>query len=398
MATGQSNQTPDKGRSITNILLAAIAFVLIIGVVVIAMKSGPGAKPVPSAGLSSGTTRTADEQTAMGGEVNTPSKKLDTGRIQETYLVAKTYTSDVAFTLTVPATSKEWAVKTVSTFNWIGEMSIARKIEANNGSEVTLVLSFPKARNLTVVTKLEGVKFELPSIATFAIDSAAVFLSEGVLPSGWLDLSQVAAEQFVNNQMVRGWLSRLSSDRELKSRRYIDELEGVRVRIIYKNGEGIKALTPIDCTLTSEQVDFIYSFGVFSDPYILPKLDSKPGDEWKIDGKDMLTLLDPSLGAKLSGSVVATRGENLKRNTQEIAQISITAGAFKISSVTPKTNTNGSWAPRGILEFSFDQNIVSKATLNGRINVTSNSTDHWLFESKQEAEPVYEILYAGSVR
>ncbi len=376
------------------VLLGAILVAVLVLIVLMAWPHGSMATRIdaPSPSLGDGQTSTREQLEAQGVHPGEPSRAFpDTSRILQTYKPGRKYRTVVRGTVDSRASAKDWGVVTDMNFHYVGEAEVLRTIESNDGTTITQVLEFTKARNMALFCKAEDVRIDVGPAGQMLL--AGLDLVSGT-PGTWSQLQGLSAKPLLEHiPGAQSWADRVLTDESTKVLKYVDTLQGKRVRIQYVNGRGVTEWTPLGCTLSGDEQALIASTAVISDAYILPNLQSKEGDEWTVQGGDFLPVLDPSLQACLTGSLKVRRGSNGGTPERQEARIILDQGSLELQQVTNKKARLGRWAPRGELTFSFADKIVTRATLGGQLHAEERSTDHILFEARFTLQPEYQIDY-----
>ncbi len=314
----------------------------------------------------------------------------DPGRIREMLQVGKTYRIVVKAKLKARVEDKAWGAKKVVSLAYAAEMAVDRTIESNDGRKVIERRHFTAARNVKLLCDLEDFSIELGP--------------PGVLALGALEYIQPGsgAAVAVAKPLVEAVLGREAgrvADREAtKAVASVNGLSGKTVRITYVDGLGVESVEPVDCTLTTDEDDFLKRVAVLSDGYILPDRRSKPGDTWPVDGAQLAGFLDPTLQGIPEGEVVVRRDEDYREADKQYTGLQIEGGTVEVNASDASTRRIGTFTPRGTLKYSITDGFVEEARLNGRINFERVSRDHILFETSFRTRPTLEVSYSCSVR
>ena len=325
-------------------------------------------------------------------------KQVDTGRLQATYIVGKTYVNNLKVAVNSKGSYTDWGVTTDMKFNYGAEFLFSRKIESNDGKLLTAVLFIERATAITVFSKLQSMNIELPGVFQLLLEGGGVAV--GATP-GWTVVSTSVANEALNSDYMKSYADKLLADESAKVRKFIDGLQGKKARVVFENGIGVVEITPIGCSLNSDEQSFIESICLCSDITMMDKLDCKPGDKWEVDGQNFFPLFDPSIKAKVGGTVSIVRKENVEssKNGTE-ALLEMAGGAFKLNDTYVsgdgyKMKKVGTWAPTGKLIFNFEKGIVTEAVLEGDIDLTKESMDHVFFQMRDSVKPQYQVKYSA---
>jgi hypothetical protein len=378
---------------LSGILLAVVVLAVIIGVKGSGGPSPDTTKGHPSKPIESGQTETRDQATAQGLTPSSPSRAADTGRIREAYQPGKTYRTLVKVNLASRASAKDWGITQDMNLLYIAEAETLRTIESNDGQKMTILLEFRRAKNLSVHTQVEGIRFDLGGKETLALAAGDWLGSTIGLPLGWTAVTLETAGNLLNSQPAKEIMSRIATDQSTKLFSFVSALQGKKVRVEYVNGKGVVAIAPIGCSLSGDQTGLIYASALASDVYLLPDLQSKPGDQWRVEGSDMLPVVDPSLHATMSGQITVTRKADEGSSADRRAVIEVERGTLDLHDSDDRSESVGRWTPQGRMEFSFRDKTVTGAELTGQLVVEKRSTDHILFEARHTIQPKYNVTY-----
>ena len=385
------------------LLLAAGAIIVALLAVIITLQfadrdGGGGAGKPPFASIKPGETRTRAEIEEAGVETIAPAK-VDTSRLEATYEVGKTYGAMAKVAVQSRGSHKDWGVSTDMTFNYAGEFQLSRFIEANDGQNMTVVMQVDRAITVSAFTAIDQIKIELGPLTQSALELSGPSLG---LPPGYSEVTKETLEQILNHQWSRSFLTELATDETAKAFAFVDSLQGKKARVVISNGTGVESITSVDCELSAEEQLFFESASFYSDVVLMQDLECKPGDTWRVDGRDLMPLLDPSMNANVEGTLTLRRREDLAGIGAEKpkALLSIENGVLNLKERYSERGGNttrqmGSWAPVGDLIFDFGQNLVTEARLSGSVELVEESTDHILFEMRNTISPTYEVQYSA---
>jgi len=377
------------------LLQVGAAIVLVIGTVVVTITCSKTNKRKHLPDLKDGQTIT--KRTIEDAKISTSqTKEVDSGRLQATYTVGKTYVNLLKTTLTSKGSHKDWGIRRDETFNYGGEYQFSRHIVANDGRKMTIDLQVDRVCTLQVFTKVEGIHIMLGGAFQTVLELGSMQLG---VPPGSVEVAKETLNQILNTAPAKEYCSNVISDNDAKVFAGIEGLQGKKARIVFENGHGVISITPIGCSLSEDEQVYLADLSLISDVTMMEKIDCKPGDTWKVDAQDCFPILDPSLKATTSGSVTIRRGEDLGQADNKEALLQIVGGVFQLNDIyrgeRNKVGRAGSWAPKGDLVFNFGQGIVTEATLSGAVDLVEQSLDHVIFQMKHVRRPEYEITYAG---
>lgn len=328
--------------------------------------------------------------------VTTEPKRVDTGRLQATYQVGKTYINTVKASLASKGSYKDWGIETTMTFNYAGEFQISRFIGANDGNQMMVDVQVDRARNLSVFTKIDGVSIKLGGVFQNVLEIGGVWAG---LPPGSIEVGKQELNQLLNQEVILNYCSGIASDKQAKIFAHVESIQGKKAHIIFENGKGVISITPIGCSLSEDEQLFLEGLSLCSDITTMEKLDCKPGDTWQVAGKDFMSFIEPSMKSKVDGSVTVVRKEDLKIGESPEARLTIGGGILQFNdryrTEDNQIQSHGSWAPKGELIFNFGDKIVTEAQMEGSLEIVEQSVDHILFEMKNVTRPEFHIQYSA---
>jgi hypothetical protein len=266
------------------------------------------------------------------------------------------------------------------------ETLMHRQIEKNDGKRIVEVRTFVDCKAVKVTSTVE--------ISFRNLAPGLMFLSNLFLGDNTLVGTAVA----LGLDAVRGWIThgiqRELDARNTKVRGAIDGLTGKKVRIVFEDGKGVVELTPIDCSLTKEQQDFLLAAAVVTDAYWLPDVESRPGQTWSVPGEALSDLVPPSWKAVPEGSLTIRRERDFERDGKQYALLRLERGSVTVNATDARRSRLGSLTPEGSLEYNITDGHVSKAELTAKGSIQEVSRDHLLFESRFEAAPKVRMTYS----
>ena len=211
----------------------------------------------------------------------------------------KTYRTVIKVGVQSRVEDADWGVKVVVNITYMGEHEILRKVESNDGHRIVELRQFVASRNVKVLSTVEQAKLDLGTTSALML-FALEYLAPGTLET-------VAVVKPVIDQLFKEGAQVVLNDQNSKVRAAADSLTGKQVRIVYVDGTGVESLTPVGCTLTEDERDFIFDTAVLSDCYIMPEIDKKPGESWTVAGSQFVFLFDPSWRGRPVGDIVLKR-------------------------------------------------------------------------------------------
>ena len=324
------SQNPRRGGTSPVLLLLLAGILVALLVLIYVVLSKPSSPPVSP-------THVADGSPEPASPSGRPKPIGDPDRIREMLQVGKTYRVVVKATLKARVEDKRWATPQVVNLAYVAEMAVDRTIESNDGRRLVERRHFVTVRNAKILCDVES----------FSIDLGP----PGVLALGALEYIQLGAGATVAvaKPLVEAILGpqaqRIADSEATKAAASVIGLSGKTVRISYVDGRGVESVDPIDCTLTTEEDDFLRRTAVLSDAYILPDRKSKPGDTWTVDGRELACFLDPTLKGIEEGEVKVRRDEDEGTNEKRYANLRIDDGIILINSSDASTRRMGSFSP-----------------------------------------------------
>ena len=389
-----TDQSPPRKFTLVHLFLGAI--VVLLGVIAFRRQTPP--PPPPGGSTPPAIAGQSNPQKALPEE--SKPTKVDTSRLIQTYTAGKSYRSIVQVSLTSRGTSKDWGIAANNSFAYVGEMMVDRTIESNDGTKMVLTQEFPAAKTMTAVTQVEGIRIELPPAGTLILEGlgqASAMVGLPPLPPGWSVVGVNSANAVLENSLAKKLITTATRDNNAKIFRFVDSIEGKRMKVEFINGQGMTNVIPLGGSLTGDEVDLVRLMNYSCDATILPQ-DSKPGDTWTLRGADLMTLLDTSMKGVPIGVVTAQRLADKIVGDRTVARIEIIKGVLDLVSTTHKDVTNATWAPRGTLDFDFKDHIITSAELDGELIIQKRSSDHLIFEASWSQKPKYKVVYHSEVR
>lgn len=299
--------------------------------------------------------------------------------------------------------NKDWGFKGAGTFIYQSELDSIREVTDVQGQgavEVTMDLHVRRARDLQLAFDLGDVALDLPPI----VGNRLHYVVDRI-PPGPEKLTIMALKQ----KWFRGRIiNTLESVMEKVNGPSLGEVlvpepptvqgfEGAGGEFRYRGGEGL-VNAETRGNLSPEDEKLVKEFSVFAESHILPAPDENGPTEWDVDVRDIAHLLVPTAQVEVSGKLRFRRGE--KRG--DIQRLDIIKGLVQFNGETgasdepgSATETLGSWAARGYLDYSLTDNTVVKGLVSGDVKIEKASTDHILFEARWQAEPSYHVTIFG---
>ena len=342
----------------------------------------PAPTPKPVA-VASDVTVTRTEQPTPPAAPPKPVAKPQ--RIKETLQAGKTYRTVIKVGVQSRVEDADWGVKVVVNITYMGEHEILRKVESNDGHRIVELRQFVASRNVKVLSTVEQAKLDLGTTSALML-FALEYLAPGTLET-------VAVVKPVIDQLFKEGAQVVLNDQNSKVRAAADSLTGKQVRIVYVDGTGVESLTPVGCTLTEDERDFIFDTAVLSDCYIMPEIDKKVGESWTVAGSQFAFLFDPSWRGRPVGDVVLKREKDQAVGGQPHAVLKVDRGVITMNATDKSTKRLGTFTPSGRMHYSLTNNHVDSARLQGTLTIEELSQDHLLFPAVFKATPSMTIEY-----
>jgi hypothetical protein len=311
-------------------------------------------------------------------------------RIKETVQAGMNYHTVLKVGIQCRVEDSDWGAKLITNLTYVGEFVVDRRIESNDGKRVVEVRHFVEARNVKVVSEVEQLKIDfgpagvpiLVALELYAPGSGAAFATTTPVVEA---VFGAAADVMLK-------------DATAKAFGRVDSLSGKKVRIVYVDGIGVESVTPIDCGLTEDERDFVFSTAVLSDCHILPELKTKPGEFWKVDGAEFAGLFDPTWRGTPTGDVTIVRDPNQSINGQPHAVLKVSKGLITLNGTDAKSSRVGTFTPSGKLTYNLTDNFVDSAKLEGKMKVERMSRDHILFPATFKSTPSLTVDYSCRIQ
>ena len=391
---------------VTKVLLAGILVVLLILIVVIVTQRS--SEPPPK---GSETAAVQDQKPVPGSEaapVVQPGEAVSRppeapppppmvgrpDRIREVLQEGKTYEVILTLDLHGPVREKEWGLQSTVSLAYRAEMDMRRTIKKNDGTRVVEWRELGKCRLVKATSRLEDIRFVYtePGALLFGAIGAGLGILDTYLTGG--TITQLAVELVRPVlQFLPGTIQNQLDSYNTKVQGMLDSLSGKKVQITYVDGMGVVELVPIDCTLTREERDFLFASAVLGDAFLLPDVESKPGDTWEVDGAAFADFLPPSWRGVPKGKIVIRRADDFERDGKKFARLVCSSGTLEVDATDASRSRLATFTPRGYLIYNITDGHVQEAELSARIMMHEASRDHLLFESRFETQPEVRTTY-----
>jgi hypothetical protein len=416
-------------------ILAAIALIAVIAAASVVIIKHSGVSSTPSAPGNSGTgsnglsradsyrpdPRAKPQFTNSLDVADNPIQPAYKPINQPSYLQmlrqeGKTYGSIVLGKLTGRASKSDWGMQGATYFTYLYGLESTGKILKNDGVTIVEERTFNKVQEELLVSEYE-VGIDLGSRIRSLVDLAES-IGKDVGSESVKDLAQtVKAMDGTTLPIKKGWVDAARKagmftdfpqvdpakfERELRmfTQGTNDRLlEGKTVRITFVDGQGIKTIEPVHCTLSEKERDVIIRSNFALDHYIFPDRQVSPGDDWTVDGDTFSSFLDPRLVGKAGGKVTILRTADFVGADGAISKkLKLTDGNIVVRETGSSQAVTGQLTGmKGVLTIPDAVHVVTSALLSGYADYQNVSTDHLLFEAKHTVKPKFEIKYQCSV-
>ena len=323
----------------------------------------------------------------------------------------KTYHSRVMGKVDGQASKKDWGIRGSAYFTYVYGVESIGKIVKNDGVTIVEERTFGTVTENVFVSRYD-VGFELPPELATGLSLLEIFsggtgqlapavielLNEVKLPVDDAFFNKLREKEMLppdlDPEKVKGELMMFS---KLKDGRI---LEGKKVRIVFKDGQGITSITPLGCELSQQEVDVIKRTNYVMDHYLFPDQEVAPGETWEVNGDVFAGFLDPRLHGRVGGKVTVRRIADFTDASGEISRrLRLVNGniSFTDNSSAGKAITGQLSGVRGVCSIPDRYGVITTATMSGMMVYKNISTDHLLFDAEMTVTPRFEISYECSV-
>ena len=339
----------------------------------------------------------------------------------------KIYHSRVMGKVEGQASKKDWGIRGSAYFTYIYGLESIGKIIKNDGITIIEERTFGKVNENVLVGKYD-IGFELPPELQTGINLLGALMgmitTKGEITgarAGWevgKGVNQIISEvKFpINDTVFNKLRAKKMLPEALDPQRVKNEmmmftklkngriLEGKKVRIVFKDGQGITSITPIPetCELSQQEIDVIKRTNYVMDHYLFPDQKVAPAsDPWTVNGDVFAGFLDPRLHGKIEGEVSVRRIPDFTNAKGEISKrLRLVKGniSFTDNSSTGKAITGQLSGIKGVCSIPNKFGVITSATMRGIMIYKNVSTDHLLFDAEMTITPRFEISYECSVK
>ena len=389
---------------VTKALLAGILVVLLILIVLIVTQrsSGPppkvsetaavqDQKPVP--GSEAAPVVQAGEAVSRPPEAPPPPPMVGRpDRIREVLQEGKTYQVVVTWDLTGPVREKEWGLQTTVNMAYRAELDLRRHIKKNDGFRLVEVREIGNCR-MVKATSTVDIQFVYtePGSLLFGAIGAGLGLLDAWLTGG--QITMLAARLIAPVlATVQGAAEARLNEYNTKVQGMLDSLSGKTVQITYVDGMGVVELMPVGCSLSQEERDLLFTSAVVSDAFLLPDVESKPGDAWEVDGAAFTDFVPPSWRGTPRGKIVVRREQDFEKEGKKYARLRC-AGTVAVDATDASRLRLATLSLRGYLNYNIVAGHIESGELLAEIAMQEASRDHLLFETRFESQPRLRVTY-----
>jgi hypothetical protein len=163
-------------------------------------------------------------------------------RIREVLQVGKTYESTLKVGLQASVLDADWGVRKTVTLNYVVENRTRRKVERNDGQTIVVLYYVVESRVVKLLSEVD-ISFDLgqPGIRLLAALDGWLTAGQGTAVA----IAVAPLAEMILNEAGQAAVEQTVS----KAVGMIDSLEGKKVRITYVDGEGVKSVEPVACSL-----------------------------------------------------------------------------------------------------------------------------------------------------
>ncbi len=144
--------------------------------------------------------------------------------------------------------------------------------------------------------------------------------------------------------------------------------------------------------LTQEEIEMLRDASLLMDARTLPKENMEQGESWTVPASELAMCFDPDMGGKIGGIVTLTRQKDQPGADATIAPLHLDMDV----TVRDQQKGNavvGRFIANGNGQFNKSSGVLEHAQLDGKADYQKVSTDHLLFEARQEYKPKLTIEY-----
>ena len=403
--------------------LALLAIIIAAGVFTVMQLMGgagqpelsPPPQPVPTPG---GPQPAPEKEPKIEGPVPIPAgdpiqpvyKAVNQPKVlQNVRRKGKTYVSRTAGNLTGQASHRDWGFRGVATFNYTWGMESTAFIEKNDGLTIVEVRSFDKVVENVTVSDV-GVGLDIPDdvgtlldtmISLFGspVSGVVQYMNKRSLPVPDWALNAMRKYNILPPEFDPNVLLNRMKMFTQQSGKYL--LEGKKVRITFKDGQGIVRIEPLDGTaLTQREIDVIKRSNFVMDHYLMPERNVAVGESWRVPGNVFGGMVDPRLSGRLEGDVMVTREADFPMEDDSVASRLAVSGdkIYFMSQVDNMKQTGCLSSIKGSSLIPESCNVVTEAELTGYAEYHEVSTDHLLFEASMSVAPSFRMRYTCEMK
>ncbi len=310
----------------------------------------------------------------------------DPDRVKSVLRVGKTYEIRVKGGFTAALKERDYGVRRRENLAFAFEMLTRRTIESNDGRRIVAVLRFERVRMAKLLTAVEDFQIDLGAPGEPIFDGL-----DHLAPEAGIALVDVAP---VADALLGRTARPVAQSPTSRAFLETDPLSGKTVRITYRTGQGVESIQPIGCTLDNRQARFVFQRALLSDYFLLPRRPAAVGETRRVDARQLMGYLEPSLRGLPEGEIAVRRGAEHRHNGKRYCTLQVQGDALNVRSCILPDGFFGRFRPTGTLQFNLSDGYVEGAQLRWRIDEAQFLFgDRLLFESDFRGQPRLAIDY-----
>lgn len=346
----------------------------------------PQSSPPPPEAKPEAGSPAQEDGSAVPPPPPPPKPVGDPQRVRDVLQEGKTYESTLKVGFQAVVIDADWGIRETINLVYAAENRIRRTVERNDGQTVVLLCHVVESRAAKLLTDVE-VSFDLGQPGTLLLGVLDYWVTGGRFTG-----AAVAAAQLAEVILTKASLAALQ-EHQAKAKAMLDSLAGKRFRVTYTDGQGLVSLEPVGCSLTQEERNYLEGMSVLGDCYLLPNLESRPGQYWDVEARELTEFLPPTWRGRPSGAVTIERGQDFQKGDKDYATLEIRSGTFEVNASDSSRRRLGNVTPRGRLYYNITDGYIDRAELTAKASLEEVSTDHLLFETRFQTAPNLEIQY-----
>ena len=173
-------------------------------------------------------------------------------------------------------------------------------------------------------------------------------------------------------------------------------LDGKKVRLTFRNGEGIVNVEPIGCTLSDHETTVITRTNALSDHYIFPERARDVGETWRVPADNLGSMIDPRLrGVIINSDVRLKRSNDSPDSSGGTVRNVVIDGPQRItigSTAEGKATTGELQLEEARFELPDKDGVVTRLEGYGSADYRERSVDHLLFDMDMRIRPSFKVI------